>query len=129
MMLDDVVIAPVLSQPALPFPVGRARKASTGLSEAELTKVAERAATGCAVLGLRFTADPSVPKDRFATLRQALGDNFIGIEIPSPDPARHIPRSAHSVLTEHLRDEPGHPTHDALNQVLDFLAERLGRPA
>ena len=129
MMLDDVVVAPVLSQPALPFPVNRARKASTGLSPTELARVAERAAAGCQVLGLRFTADPSVPADRFATLRDALGDNFIGVEISSPDPANGIPRMAHSVLTEHLQDEPGHPTHDALNQVLEFLTERLGQPS
>ncbi len=125
MMLDDAVIAPVLSQPALPFPISSARKASTGLSESELARVADRAADGCAVLGLRFTGDPSVPAERFATLRSALGDNFTGVEITSPDPAHGIGRSAHSVLTEHLDDRPGHPTHDALNQVLDFLTTRL----
>ena len=36
-----------------------------------------------------------------------------------------FPRSAHSVVTEHLVDEPGHPTQDALNRVLSFFAERL----
>ena len=35
---------------------------------------------------------------------------------------------AHSVLTEDLIDEPGQPTRDALEQVLDFLDERLGAP-
>jgi hypothetical protein len=29
------------------------------------------------------------------------------------------------VLTEHLVDEPGHPTRDALDQVLDLFRERL----
>lgn len=125
MMLDGAVVAPVLSQPALPFPLGAARKASTGLSELELALVAERAADGCPVLGLRFTGDPAVPEERFATLREALGDNFEAVEITSPDPARGIGRSAHSVLSEDLHDEPGHPTHEALNQVLDFLTDRL----
>jgi hypothetical protein len=32
---------------------------------------------------------------------------------------------AHSVVTEHLVDAPGHPTHDALHQVLDFFKQRL----
>ena len=126
MMLDEAVVAPVLSQPALPFPIGSARKASTGLSASELARVAQRAANGCSVLGLRFTGDPSVPVERFETLREALGDNFVGVEITSPDPANGIGRSAHSVLTEHLQDEPGHPTRAALDQVLDFLTERLG---
>jgi hypothetical protein len=29
------------------------------------------------------------------------------------------------VLTEHLVDEPGHPTRDALDRVLDLFRERL----
>jgi hypothetical protein len=29
------------------------------------------------------------------------------------------------VLTEDLVDEPGHPTRVALDQVLEFLADRL----
>ena len=32
---------------------------------------------------------------------------------------------AHSVLTEHLIDEPGQPTRDALEQVLDLFRTRL----
>ena len=32
---------------------------------------------------------------------------------------------AHSVLTEDLIDQPGHPTRDALDRVLKFLADRL----
>lgn len=125
MMLDDTVVAPVLSQPSLPFGIGRSRQASVGLDETQLAAVAERAASGCAVLGLRFTGDPMVPSARFATLREALGENFIGVEIESPDAAQNIPRNAHSVLTEHLVDEPGHPTRDALEQVLGFLDQRL----
>jgi hypothetical protein len=129
MMLDDTVIAPVLSQPSLPLPLGGRRQASVGLDDTQLAAVAERAATGCEVLGLRFTSDPTVRAARFDTLRTALGDNFIGVEITSPDPDRSIPKHAHSVLTEHLVDEPGHPTHEALHQVLDFLEARLLAPS
>lgn len=125
MMLDDAVIAPVLSQPSQPFPFGRRRRASVGLDETELRAVAERAADGCPVLGLRFTGDPMVPAARFATLREHLGDDFIAVEIPSPDPAQGLGRDAHSVLTEHLTDVEGHPTREALDRVLDFLTGRL----
>lgn len=128
MMLDDAVIAPVLSQPSQPFPLGSQRKASVGLDPDELRVVVERAEHGCAVLGLRFTGDPFVPAERFETLRRVLGDNFIGVEITSPDPQLNIPKDAHSVLTEHLIDEPEHPTREALDQVLDFLTSRLIEP-
>jgi hypothetical protein len=88
--------------------------------------VKERAAAGAQVLGLRFTCDGFVPEERFARLRAELGDAFIGVEIDSsPGNAWGIPKRAHSVLTEHLVDEPGHPTHDALNQVLDFFRTKL----
>ncbi|MEM7140070.1 MAG: dienelactone hydrolase family protein [Actinomycetota bacterium] len=127
MMLDDAVVAPVLSQPSLPFGIGKKRKASVGLDDAQLTAVAERAANGCAVLGLRFTGDPLVPDERFATLRDALGENFIGVEITSPDPEHDIGKQAHSVLTEERRDTPGHPTKDAFDQVMAFLTGRLTR--
>lgn len=125
MMLDDAVVAPVLSQPSLPFGIGRKRRASVGLDDQQLAAVAERAADGCAVLGLRFTGDPLVPADRFETLRSTLGENFIGIEIQSPDEQHGIGRAAHSVLTEERSDTPGHPTKDAFDRVMAFLTERL----
>ncbi|WP_334144785.1 dienelactone hydrolase family protein [Rhabdothermincola sp.] len=126
MMLDAHLVAPVLSQPSLPIgPVRRARF-SLGLGEEELAVVRARAAGGTRVLGLRFTCDRLVPAERFARLRTELGDAFIGVEIDScPGNPWGIPRSAHSVLTEHLVDEPGHPTRAALEQVLEFLRERL----
>lgn len=42
--VDASVLAPVLSQPALPLPLGRKRRNDPGLSEAELTTIADRAA-------------------------------------------------------------------------------------
>ena len=57
------------------------------------------------------------------------GDGFIGIEIDSSEGNEWgNPKNAHSVVTEHLVDEPGHPTHAALTQVLEFFRERLLSP-
>lgn len=127
MMVDDVLVAPVLSQPSLPFPVTRAHRRDLGIDAATLARVRERAAAGTSVLGLRFTGDRLVPAARFERLREELGDRFIAVEIDSsPGNPHGIPRAAHSVLTRHLVDEPGHPTHTALEQVLDFYRARLG---
>jgi dienelactone hydrolase len=126
MMVDDAVVAPVLSQPSVPFPFGKARKASLGISDADLARVKERAAAGTCVLGLRFTGDPMAPGDRFETLRRELGDAFIGVELDSSKGNEHgHPKAAHSVLTEHLDDRDGTPTRAALDQVLDFFTDRL----
>ena len=126
MAVDDRLLAPVLSQPSLPFPIGDARKRDAGVSRQDLDTV--KARDGLCVLGLRFTNDRVVPAERFATLREELGDAFVGVEIDSsPGNPHGIPTNAHSVLTEHLVDEPGHPTRDALDQVLDLFRERLVR--
>ena len=126
MMVDDVVVAPVLSQPSLPFPVGRAHRRALGISDADVERVVERVAAGVCVLGLRFTGDRASPPERFATLRRLLGDGFVGIELDSSPGNPHGHRKgAHSVLTEDLDDRPGTPTRAALDQVLDLFRDRL----
>jgi dienelactone hydrolase len=128
MMVDETILAPVLSQPSLPFPVTKRHKRDVGLSDADLARVKQRCADepDLCVLGLRFTGDSFAPGDRFQRLREELGDKFVGVEIDSsPGNPYGNPRVAHSVLTEHLVDEPGHPTRDALNQVLDLFRTRL----
>ena len=126
MMVDDTVVAPVLSQPSLPFPITKKHKRDVGISDADLQRVKQRVDDGACVIGLRFTGDKVVPAERFQRLRDELGDGFIGVEIDSSkgNPHGH-PANAHSVLTNHLIDEPGQPTRDALDKVLAFFQERL----
>ncbi|MEV4313823.1 dienelactone hydrolase family protein [Actinocrispum sp. NPDC049592] len=108
MLADAPVVAPVLAQPSVPFPFGRARGAALDLSAADLTAVKAKTAAGCPVLGLRFTGDPVVGT-RFDTLRQELGDKFIAVEFPGKQ---------HSTLTEHRQQE-------GVERVLAFFRERL----
>jgi dienelactone hydrolase len=126
LMVDESVMAPVLSQPSLPFPVSRRHREGLHLSAADLETVRKRTRAGCGVLGMRFTADPLVPAERFERLRRELGAGFEAIEIDSGRGNPHgIPRAAHSVVTNDLVDEAGHPTRAALDRVLAFFAERL----
>ncbi len=116
MMVDDFVIAPVLSQPSIPFAIGKhARRASLNLSPDDALAVARRAAAGCQVLGLRYAGDRLVG-DRFTSLRALLGDAFLAVELPSRS------MRDHSVLTEE-RHEP------SVRRVLDFFIEKLLPPA
>jgi dienelactone hydrolase len=134
LMVDPVVMAPVLSQPSLPFALAPGSRGGLHIADDDLRVVAERARQGVTVLGLRFTGDWMCPRARFDALRDALGDGFEAIEIDSSRGNPHgIPRTAHSVLTRHLVDEEGHPTREALLRVLSFFRERLysvqmGRP-
>ena len=111
MMVDDIMVAPVLSQPSMPFSVGATRGADLNLSPDDALVVARRAAEGCQVLGLRYIDDKAVGT-RFESLRTLLGDAFIAVELPSTK------KSDHSVLTEQ-RDEP------SVQQVLAFFREKL----
>ncbi len=111
MMVDELMQAPVLSQPSLPMAMGAERAGDLSLSPDDLEAVVQRAANGCEVLGLRFTGDRMVGT-RFETLRRLLGDSFIAIELPSAAP------SDHSVLTEQRDDA-------SVEEVLRFLERRL----
>ncbi|WP_317850952.1 dienelactone hydrolase family protein [Streptomyces venezuelae] len=124
---DPAVLAPVLSQPSLPLPVSAARRVDPGLSRAEFdTVVARTRNEGLCALGLRFSEDKLVPRDRFATLRRHFGDAFEVIELDSsPGNEAGFAKSAHSVLTEEVREVPGHPAYAARERVVAFLRERL----
>lgn len=127
MIADAPVLAPVLSQPSLPFGLTRRGRASIGLSPSDEQAMVETcAARDLTVLGLRFTGDALAPPERFATLRRLLGDRFVGVEIDSSagNEWGHAAR-AHSVLTDDLIDADGQPTRAALDQVLDLFRTRL----
>lgn len=114
MMVDDTMVAPVLSQPSLPLARGRGAGAGNlGLSPGDEAEIVRRAAEGCQVLGLRFTGDRLVGDARFAALRDKLGDAFVAVELPSST------KQDHSVLTEQRDDA-------AVERVLEFLSHRLG---
>ena len=128
MLPEPAVLAPVLSQPSLPL--GFTKKARRGLylSEDDLGKVQDRMAAepDLCLLGLRFTGDRLVPATASTTSRGArrpLRRRWRSTRRRATRTA--TPRVAHSVLTEHLIDEPGQPTRDALEQVLDLFRTRL----
>lgn len=127
MASDKRILAPVLSQPSLPFLLGQERRRAIDCSEDDLRCVIDRCSReGLRVIGLRFDGDPLVPPERFAFLRERLGDGFISVELPQScgHPEDPMPRH-HSVLTTALIDEPGEPTHDALTKVLDLFRDKL----
>jgi dienelactone hydrolase len=125
--VDDSVLAPVLSQPSVPFPLTPAQRRDPGMSEAEMQVVANRAANeGLCAMGLRFSGDRMSPGERFKTLKQRLGDAFEVIEIDSsPGNQWGFGRMAHSVLTDQVREQDGQPAYEARKRVVEFLKERL----
>ncbi|MFI2437542.1 dienelactone hydrolase family protein [Streptomyces sp. NPDC018693] len=130
MALEPAVIAPVVNHPSLPLddPGG------LEISAEDAAAVAERVAReGLKVLAYRFDNDRWCTGQRFAAYRALLGDAFDGrvlkAETANPNPPpffRDVVGCAHSVVTAHLVDQDGHPTMQARNEIIAFLAERLG---
>lgn len=125
--VEDVVKAPVLSQPSTPFSVSAKLRRDPGLSQKELEAVKERTRTdGLCVLGMRFSNDRMAPAERFVTLRGQLGDAFEVIELDSaPGNPDGYGRRAHSVLTRDLREDPPNSAYDARTRTVEFLREHL----
>ena len=111
MMVDPAVAAPVVAQPSLPFPIGRARANDLNLSAADLAAVKARAAAGCAVLGVKYTGDAG-SGTRFDRLDHELGPAFRRVELEG---------RKHSTLTAHRHQR-------AVDEVLTFFRERLQAP-
>ncbi len=126
MAADDRLIAPVLSQPSLPFAVSKSRARNIDISAQDLDKVKARCAAGdLTVLGLRFKGDRLSPPQRFRWLSEQLGDAFTAVELPDSSANPDAMGPPHSVVTEGLIDEPGEPTRAALDQVLELFRRRL----
>jgi dienelactone hydrolase len=129
MMLEPAMLAPVLSQPSLPLNVPDGLEIAPG----ELKAVRERLdRENLTVLAYRFAGDKVCRAERFAAYAAALGDRFIGRELPdsaagsevSPFFARVV-NFPHSVVTQHLIDEAGQPTIAARDEILAFFKMRL----
>ncbi len=130
MLMEPELVAPVLSQPSLPIGFTKRAQADVHMDPGDLKDARLRVERdGVDILGLRFTEDRLCPAARFDTITEQFGDRFIRVEIDSsPGNAHGISRLAHSVLTEDLRREDGHPTQVALDQVIHFLSDRLLDP-
>jgi dienelactone hydrolase len=123
--VEPKVLAPVASQPSVPFPLGAERKRDLCMSDADRVEVRRRIdEEGLCLLGLRFTADRMSPAPRFAALERAFGPGWRAIPIPSGR-GTDISGLEHAVITNAEVDNPDHPTHDARAQVTAFLTERL----
>jgi len=129
MMLEAAVLAPVVCQPSLPF------DAPAAIDVAPETLVAVRARLereDLTVLAYRFDADRICRAERFATLREALGERFVARELPASSAKtdtspffEKVVSTPHSVVTAHLIDEDGQPTLRARDEILAFFTERL----
>ena len=136
MMLEPAMLAPVLSQPSLPFD----DPAGIEMAPEEMSAVRQRLEhENLTVLGYRFQGDRYCRAERFAAYSTALGDRFVARILPDAAAGttglspffEKVVASPHSVVTAHLIDQAGQPTVAARDEILSFFRQRLlgGRPA
>jgi len=130
MMLDQAVLAPVVSQPSLPLD----NPAGIESSADELSQIRSRLEReDLTVLAYRFAGDSFCRAERFAAYQAALGERFIGRVLPDtaantgPRPPffAQFVKTPHSVVTVDLVDEAGQPTLATRDEVIAFFRMRL----
>ena len=127
MMADESVIAPVLSQPSMPFGLSKNLRRDIDVKGSDIPKIKSRMERDdICLLALRFSGDSMVPGDRFKYLAETFGDRFVGISIDSSKGNAHgIKSAAHSVLTRDYVDDISHPTYQAFQEVLALYKKQL----
>jgi dienelactone hydrolase len=145
LMADEWVIAPVASQPSLPFGITPGHQASLGVSPEDLEQAKARSQQGIPLLALRFSEDKISPSAKLETIRRDFrgtpeivedspelcwkrGEALETIEINShPDNPFGIPKNSHAVLTLSFQEQADHPTYRVFERVVGFLQEQFAK--
>jgi dienelactone hydrolase len=138
LMLDETVVAPVASQPSVPFSIWPTFSASLGLSPSDLGRARTRAEqTG--LMALRFERDWFCREERFTSLEREFGSNaelrVITAAECQRDGVPSFPLPPHAVFTDRFADSGGQPfrcTLEAFEALIAFFRVRLmpsGGPA
>jgi len=116
LMAEEAVLAGYASQPAMPFQTQNALH----LSEQEVatikTKLDKVGPMHCA----RFEGDKLCTAQKFDLIKRKFNDD--GVERIK---LHELPGKGHSILTLDFVDESGHPTTQALNEVMDYFDKQL----
>jgi len=129
MMLEPSMLAPVLSQPALPLDDAGGLEIAPDELKAVKARLDKENLT---VMAYRFEGDRFCKAQRFAAYQEALGDRFIGRVLPDSAANKDVPaffekvvQTPHNVVTVHLIDKEGEPTRKARDEILAFFVQRL----
>jgi dienelactone hydrolase len=118
LMADDSVLASVASQPALPLKGADLLH----MSDEEISATKTRLAEVGPMKAYRFEVDKMCPPEKFETIEKTFNSGGARcIETTT------LPGKGHSVLTLHFVDEEGHPTRQALDDIMDYFGTKLGK--
>jgi dienelactone hydrolase len=116
LMGDDSVLAAVSSQPSMPL----MKHSELHMSPTDIEVIRQRIDNTAPMHAYRFAGDPMCTADKFQAIDQAFNSDGIERVI-----THTLPGKGHSVLTIDFVDEQGHPTREALNEILAYFSAQL----
>lgn len=116
LMADDAVMASVASQPSMPL----LKQSELHMSQEEIAEIKDHIDRVGPMLAYRFDGDKLCSRTKFQCLNEAFNE-------PGAERIRlqTLPGSGHSVLTLDFVDQHGHPTRQALDEIIEYFAQQL----
>jgi dienelactone hydrolase len=115
LMADSSVTAAVSSQPAMPLNSA----SSLHMSQTDIQKIKINIDKTKPILAFRFENDWMSKQAKFDTLAGTFNSDVERIKMTT------LPGDGHSVLTLDFVDKEGHPTYEALQNVIAYFREAL----
>jgi len=116
LMADDSVLAAVASQPSMPL----MKASDLHMSPDEIAHIRRRIDATAPAHAYRFAGDPLCNAAKFRAIDAAFNDDGTVRVV------NHVlPGKGHSVLTLDFVDEQGHPTRQALDDILAYFSAQL----
>ncbi len=115
LMADDSVLAAVASQPSMPLQ----DQSAVHMSAHEVDIISARLDAVGPMLAYRIDGDKLCRAEKFAALDRAFNKETERIQLKT------LPGKGHSVFTLDFVDEAGHPTRQALDEMLEYFSRQL----
>lgn len=115
LIADDSVLAAVASQPAMPV----SKQAALHMSEEDIEAIKIAIDNKAPVKAYRFENDKLVTEAKFNCIHEAFNKDKERVQL------NVLPGDGHSVLTLDFVDEEGHPSYEALQEILAYFEEQL----
>lgn len=119
MMLDEFMVAPVMSQPAFP-----ASGRNFGFDQAVLETAKERCEAGIEIKAYRFKEDKLSTPSKIKAFKRVFGDALLYEELDC-EYQHQNKLGCHSVFTGDYSDETNSPTRIAFNDLMQFFDLKL----
>lgn len=116
LMGDESVLASVASQPALPI----MKQEALHMSPEEVAATKRHIDETAPIMALRFEGDGLVTEQKFSCLHDVFNE-----QDKERIRLKTLPGKGHSVLTLDFVDEAGHPTREALKEVIEYFSSQL----